>query len=188
VRGVAYVAVGLFLILLQGTLHRVLSPLESLAVSGFQIGRFLHGATPNLALPLVVYLGLHESSIARGVTLSYCLGWGVDLLGGGPAFLFRFTMVAVFWIAHVASARVSAQSAVTRVPLAFTASLLESLIVLTLLAIFGTDSLRPREITGIVLPRAISTSFFALFVFSLAHRLRVTSAKGGSGSSAGSEA
>lgn len=184
-RSVAYVAVGVFLVLLQGTLYRIFSPLESLAVSGFHIGRFLHGATPNLVLPLVVYLGLHEPSIGRGVTLSFCLGWAVDLLGGGPSFLFRFTMVAVYWIAHVASARVSAQSAVTRIPLAFGASLLESLIVLTLLAIFGLDSRKPREISGIVLPRAISTSLFSLIVFAFAHRLRADTPKGGAAASGG---
>src|SRR5690606_25256739 len=110
-----------------------------------ELAPLLHGATPSLVLPFVVYLGIHEHSMARGALLSFGLGWALDIFGGGPAFLFRFTMVAVWWICRAASARVSTQSAFMRIPLAFSASLVESAIILTLLAIFGADNRRPLE-------------------------------------------
>lgn len=171
-RNAAYVLVGLALILLQGTLYRFLLPLQDQVLFGFQMGRLLHGATPNFILPLVVYLGVHEHSTARGALLSFSLGWGLDVLSGGPAFLFRFTMVAIWWLARIASSRVSAQSTMTRVPLAFVSSLAESAIVLTLLAIFGTDNKRPIELSAIVLPRAVSTALFAPFIFAIAQRMQ----------------
>ncbi len=172
-RTAAYFLVGLALILLQGTAHRFLSPLDGISVGTFQLGRLLHGATPNLVLPLVVYLGVHEHSIARGSLLSYALGWAVDILGGGPAYLFRLTMVAVWWMSRAASTRVSTQSAMMRIPLAFSAAIAESAIVLTLLAIFGADNRRPMELLDTVLPHAVSTALFAPFLFSLAHRLSI---------------
>lgn len=170
-RSAAYLLVGLFLIVLQGTAHRFLAGLDGLSVGSTNASVLVHGATPSLVLPFVVYLGIHEPSMARGALLSCGLGWGLDILGGGPAFLFRFTMVAIWWISRAASAWVSTQSAVMRIPLAFSASLIQSAIVLTLLAIFGADNRRPLELTSVMLPRAISTALFSPFVFSLAHRL-----------------
>jgi len=135
--------------------------------------KMISGCTPSLVLPFVIYLGIHEHSMARGASMSYALGWAVDIVGGGPAFLFRFTMVAVWWVCRGASTRVSSQTAMSRIPLAFGASLAESLIVLALLAIFGEDNRRPLELSSLMLPRAISTAFFALLLFPLAHRLNL---------------
>ncbi len=187
-RNVAYFLVGLVFILLQGTLHRFLEPLAGQVVFGFHLGRLLHGSTPSLVLPLVVYLGVHEHSTARGAISSFCLGWGLDVLSGGPAFLFRFTMVAIWWLSRIASSRVSAQSVMTRIPLAFVSSLVESAIVLTLLAIFGADNKRPLELSAIVLPRAVSTALLAPFVFAIAQRLQADAqAVAGPGSSHSSQ-
>lgn len=186
-RTAAFLFVGLALILLQGTAHRFLAGLEGITVGSFHLGRLLHGATPNLVLPLVVYLGIHEHSMARGSLLSYALGWAIDVLGGGPAYLFRFTMVSVWWISRAASTRVSTQSAMTRIPLAFASAMAESAIVLTLLAIFGADNRRPMELLGIVLPHAVSTALFAPFLFALAHRLSIENwgSSGAQGASGG---
>lgn len=142
-------------------------------IAGVAVGRWLQGVTPNLVLPLVVYLGIHEHSMIRGAALSYGIGWALDLLGPAPMFLFRFTAVALWWLARIASVRLSAQTFMTRVPLAFTFSLLESAILLTLLAIFGADNRRPLEIGAVVLPRAIGTALCAPFIFALAHRLQL---------------
>ncbi len=135
--------------------------------------QLIAGCTPSLVLPFVIYLGIHEHSMARGAGMSFALGWAVDVIGGGPAFLFRFTMVAVWWISRGASTRVSSQTAMSRLPLAFAASLAESLIILALLAIFGEDNRRPLELSSIMLPRAISTAIFALPLFPLAQRLNL---------------
>jgi rod shape-determining protein MreD len=173
-RSASFLMVGCALILVQGTMHRFFAGLESL-FGGNWLAGVLHGATPNLVLPFVLYLGIHEPSMARGALLSFCLGWAVDIFGGGPAFLFRFTLVAVWWLSRAASVRVSAQSVMTRIPLAFGASLVESGIVLALLAIFGADNRRPMELSSIILPRAIATALLAPLGFSLAHRLNIDS-------------
>jgi cell shape-determining protein MreD len=170
-RALAFFLVGFSLIVLQGTVHRFLVPLSELTLAPFGVSTPLHGMTPSLVLPLVVYLGVHEESMARGAILSFSLGWALDILGGGPAFLFRFTMVAIWWTYRAASSRVSTQSTMMRVPLAFSASVIESAILLTLLAIFGADNRRPLELLSLVLPRGISTAVFAPLLFSLSHRL-----------------
>ena len=170
-RSSAYLLTGLLLILVQGVLFRLFGAFGDWEIFGRAVRPFLTGATPSLVLPMVVYAGVHEHSMARGSLLAYGLGWGLDLLGGGPAFLFRFTMVAIWGISRVASTRVTTQSFVMRIPLAFSASLVESAFVLTLLAIFGGDNQRPLDLSALVLPRAISTAISAPFVFKLAHRL-----------------
>jgi rod shape-determining protein MreD len=172
-RSAAYMLVGFLLVLVQSNLYRVLGPASELVIGGVHLGKWLHGATPNLVLPFIVYLGIHEHSMARGALLSYGMGWALDVLGPAPMFLFRFTAVALWWLARIASVRLSAQTFMTRVPLAFAFSLFESLIVLTLLAIFGADNRRPLEIASIVVPRAVGTALCAPFLFALAHRLQV---------------
>jgi len=173
VRGVAFVVSGILLALLEGVLYRFWAPFSSFPIFGRPLASLLHGATPNLVLPLVLYLGIVETSMARGAFLSFGLGWVLDILGGGPAFLFRFAMVAVWGLARSLSTRVSAFSLVSRVMLAFLGSLLESSIVLMLLAIFGPDSQRPVDLGDQVIPHALSTALFSPLIFSLAHRMQL---------------
>ncbi len=183
-RNAAYLAVGVLLVLIQSNLWHVLGPLSALELRGVPVGSWLQGATPNLVLPLIVYLGIHEHSMARGALLAYGMGWALDLLGPAPMFLFRFTAVALWWLARIASVRLNAQAFMTRIPLAFAFSLIESAILLTLLAIFGVDNRRPLEIGMVVLPRAISTALCAPFLFALAHRLHIEGRTGPGSSSA----
>lgn len=175
-RSAAFLFTGVVLILLQGVLYRFIAFGFEVTVFGFPLQKALTGATPNLVLPLVVYLGIHEGSMARGALQSFGLGWALDVLGGGPAFLYRFTMVAVWWLARIASTRVTTQSAVMRLPLAFASSLVESAIVLTLLAIFGADSRRPLELSALLLSRAVTTALASPLLFDLAHRLSLDGA------------
>lgn len=172
-RSAAYLFVGILFVMVQSNLYRIVGPVSELTIHGVYVGKWLHGATPNLVLPFIVYLGIHEHSMARGALLSYGMGWALDVLGPAPMFLFRFTAVAVWWLARIASVRLSAQTFMTRLPLAFAFSLIESLIVLTLLAIFGADNRRPLEIASIIVPRALGTALCAPFLFALAHRLQV---------------
>jgi rod shape-determining protein MreD len=158
-KSAAFVAVGILLLLLQGNLYRVLGP------SG------VHGATPNLVLPLVIFLGVHEPSMARGALLAAGLGYALDLFASAPIGLFTFVSVAIWWLSRVAGVRLTAQTALTRMSLAFGFALVESAIILTLLAIFGSDTKRPVEIGSIVFPHAIATALCAPFVFKLAQRL-----------------
>ena len=133
-RNIAFFAVGFLLILIQGNLHRVLGPLG------------WHGATPSLVLPMIVFLGVHEHSIPRGAITSFALGHALDLFASAPNWLFTFVSVAIWWLSRVAGVRLTAQTVITRMSLGLVFALVESTIVLVLLAVFGIDSRRPLEL------------------------------------------
>ena len=174
-RNLTFFCVGLLLILIQANLHRVLGPISALGLgSSLGLGDWLHGATPNLVLPLIIFLGVHEHSMARGALLAFGFGYTLDILAAAPMFLFAFVCVAIWWLARVAGVRLTAQTFMTRAPLAFAFSVVESAIVLTLLAIFGTDNHRPLELVTVVLPRAIATALVAPPIFVFAQRLHVS--------------
>jgi hypothetical protein len=163
-RNAAFIAVGLLLLLVQGNLSRVLAPFG------------LHGWTPSLLLPLVAFLGVHEPSMARGSLLSFVLGHGFGLIAAAPAWLFTFTYVALWWLGRVAGVRLAAQTIPTQMGLAFGFSLVESLIVLIVLVIFGADPQRPVEIATVVLPHAVATALVAPPIFRIAERLHQSTA------------
>jgi rod shape-determining protein MreD len=163
-RNAAFFATGVLLIILQSNLYRVLGPLG------------LHGASPDLILPLIVFLGVHEPSMARGVVLAFSFGYVLDVFGGAPMWLFRFVSVAIWWLARMAGVRLVAQTVITRMSLALAFSLAQSAIILILLAIFGDDTRRPVEIGAVMLPHAIATALFAPLIFRLAQKLHQASA------------
>ena len=78
-------------------LFRVIGPLASLVGP-----RFVHGVTPSLVLPLIIFLGVHELSTARGALLAFGIGYAEDMLSGAPVGLFTFISVAIWWLARVA--------------------------------------------------------------------------------------
>jgi rod shape-determining protein MreD len=158
-RNAVFLAVGLVLLLLQGNLSRIIAPFG------------LHGWTPSLVLPLIVFLGVHEPSTARGALLAFALGHALDLVAAAPVWLFTFTYVALWWLARVAGVRLAAQTIPTQMALAFGFSLIQSLIVLIILVIFGADPQRPVEISSIVFPHATATCMIAPAVFRIAERL-----------------
>lgn len=158
-RNAAIIVIGILLLLVQGNLFRFFGGLE------------IHGMTPNLVLPLVVFLGVHETGMARGALMAFALGYATDLFASAPIGLFTFCFVAIWWLARVTALRLTAQTVPAQVFLASTFSLVESAFVLTLLAIFGVDAQRPVELGTMVFPRAISTGLMAPFVFRIANRL-----------------
>ena len=107
----------------------------------------------------------------RGALLAFALGYALDLLASAPIGLFTFVYVAIWWLSRVAGVRLTAQTVLTRVSLAFGFAVVEGVAVLILLAVFGSDTERPLEIAAIVLPHAISTAVFAPAIFRLAQRL-----------------
>lgn len=158
-RSTAFLSVGLLLIIAQGNLYPILGYLG------------LHGATPSFVLPLVIFLGVHETSMARGALLSFALGYATDLLASAPIGLFALMGVAIWALARIAGVRLTAQAWWTKAALAFCFSLVESVLLLVLLAIFGADPQRPLEIASVALPHATSTALCSLFVFPLAQRI-----------------
>lgn len=158
-RALAFVAIGVLLALVQANAHR------ALGWTG------IHGASPSLVLPMVVYLGVHEQSIVRGAFLSFCLGHAIDLIGSAPLWLFTFIYVALFWLSRVAAVRLAAQTVITRVTMGFVFALVEGTMVIVLAAIFGEDGRRPLELATIILPKAIATAIASPLVFRIAQRL-----------------
>src|SRR5690606_40368264 len=159
-RNAAFIAIGVALLLIQGNFYRITGPL------------YVHGMTPSLVLPLIIFLGVHEASMARGAVISFALGYATDLFASAPIGLFTFTSMTVWWLARVAGVRLSAQTLPTQVFLGFAFSLFEAAIILMLLAIFGVDPQRPVELVRTLVPHAAATAVCSPIVFRLAHRLQ----------------
>lgn len=158
-RNSAFLVVGVGLLIVQSLLFRMLGPLH------------VAGATPSLLLPLVVFMGVHEYSIARGAALAFLLGYLADVFVAAPIGLFTFITAATFVVSRGAGVRLAAQTFLTKLALAFGFGLIEGVLIVVLTAIFGNDPARPRALVYLVLPHAISTALFAPLVFSLAERI-----------------
>ncbi len=158
-RNSAFLALGAALLILQSNLFRLIGKLN------------IPGSTPSLLLPLVVFMGVHEYSIARGAALAFLLGYLLDLFAGAPVGLFTFITVATFVVSRAAGVRLAAQTLLTKIALAFVFGLVEGVLIVILTAIFGGDAARPRALALLVAPHAVSTAIFAPLVFRLAERV-----------------
>src|SRR5262245_2504103 len=158
-RNTAFLAAGIALLIVQSNLFRLIGPLH------------LPGATPSLLLPLVVFMGVHEYSMARGAALAFLLGYLLDVFAAAPVGLFTFITVATFIVSRLAGVRLAAQTFLTKIALAFVFGLIEGVLIVVLTALFGGDAGRPRALALLVAPHAISTAIFAPLVFRLAERV-----------------
>jgi rod shape-determining protein MreD len=158
-RNSAFLAVGIGLLVVQSNLFRLIAKLQ------------IPGVTPSLLLPLIVFMGVHEYSIARGAALSFLLGYLLDLFVGAPVGLFTFITVATFVVARAAGVRLAAQTFLTKIALAFVFGLVEGILIVVLTAIFGQDAARPRALALLVAPHAVSTAIIAPLIFRLAERV-----------------
>jgi rod shape-determining protein MreD len=130
---------------------------------------------PAFVLPVVLFMGVHEYSIARGAGIAFVLGYATDVLGIAPVGLFTFTYVAIFVLARAAGVRLAAQTTWMQLALVFTFAAIESTIVLVLLAIFGRDPWVPKSLYPLALPHAIATAAIAPLVFRMAHAVQSAS-------------
>lgn len=166
-RNALFLSLGVFLVLLQSNLYRVLQYTH------------INGITPSLVLPLVLFLGVHEHSMARGALLTFVLAYLLDHVAGAPIGLFTFTYVAIWWMARITGVRLTTQTWLARVSLGFVFTVVEAAIILILLAVFGSDTRRPLEISRSVLAHAASTAFISPFVLQLALKLHQVSVPSG---------
>lgn len=166
-RSAAYLGVAVLLILIQSNLFRLLGPLAHLLGD-----RFTHGVTPSLLVPMVVFLGVYEPSMAKGAALSCAMGYSLDILGTAPTGLYGFVYVAIWWLSRVAGVRLTAQTWFARASLGFIFTLVQGAIVVVVIAVFGTDNRRPVSMASILLPNALATALLAPALFQLAQRLR----------------
>ena len=158
-RNTAFLALGIGLLIVQSNLFRLIGALH------------VAGITPSLLLPLIVFMGVHEYSIARGAALAFLLGYLLDLFSAAPVGLFTFITVATFVVARAAGVRLSAQTLLTKIALALVFGLIEGVLIVALTAIFGGDAARPRALALLVAPHAVSTAICAPLVFALAERV-----------------
>jgi rod shape-determining protein MreD len=160
-RHAAFLGVGLVLLLLQANVFRV--------VDLFHVP----GLVPSLALPLIVFLGVHEYSLAPGAAIAFILGYTTDLLGIAPVGLYTFTYVATFVLARAAGVRLAAQTSWMQAVLVLGFALLQSVMVLIMLAIFGRekDAWVPRQLYRLAAPHVLATGLIAPLVFRFARRI-----------------
>jgi rod shape-determining protein MreD len=128
---------------------------------------------PALVLPLILFMGVHEYSLARGAAVAFVLGYVTDVLGIAPVGLYTFTYVATFVLARAAGVRLAAQTTWMQVLLAGTFAILQSIMILVLLAIFGRDAWVPRSLYPLALPHAVATAAIAPIVFAACQALHV---------------
>lgn len=182
-RNAAFLFAGFALILLQSNLfrvtclaHRALAWASHLYAEthALHVTRF----TPQLALPLIVFMGVHEYSLARGAAIVFAIGYVTDLVGIAPVGLYTFTYVALFLAARAAGVRLAAQTAAMQAALALGFALLHGVTVLVLIAIFGRDPWVPRALSGMLLQYVLATAAVSPLVFRLAQRIHVATARG----------
>ncbi len=126
---------------------------------------------PALVLPIILFMGVHEYSLARGAGVAFVLGYATDVLGIAPVGLYTFTYVATFVLARAAGVRLAAQTTWMQLLLVGAFALLQSIMVLVLLAIFGRDAWVPRSLYPLALPHAIATAAVAPIIFRVAQAL-----------------
>lgn len=160
-RNTAFFVTGLVLILLQNNLFRVMSWIH------------VPGLVPSFVLPLILFMGVHEYSLARGASVAFVLGYATDLVGIAPVGLYTFTYVATFLLARGVGVRLAAQTVLMQMTLALAFTLVHSIMILVVLAIFGRDAYVPRAIYTMTIPHVLATALIAPVIFRLAQRLHV---------------
>jgi rod shape-determining protein MreD len=143
---------------------------------------------PALVLPLILFMGVHEYSLARGAAVAFVLGYATDVLGIAPVGLYTFTYVGTFILARAAGVRLAAQTTWMQVLLVGAFAILQSIMVLVLLAIFGRDAWVPKSLYPLVVPHAIATAAIAPAVFRLSQALHTATASGPRAEAGGSPA
>lgn len=106
----------------------------------------LHPLTPNLLLPMVIFLGVQpEVGVLRGTMISFVLGYLLDEFCGSPLGLSTLVLVATFMVARGAGIRLFLRGALFQIGLVFAASILAGGTVLALRAIFSPPDPFPLE-------------------------------------------
>jgi len=182
-RNLAFVLTGFALILMQSNLFRLTSAFHHALLWSsdfYSRSHHLHltNWTPQLALPLIVFMGVHEYSVLRGALIVSALGYLTDLIGIAPVGLYAFTYLAMFLLARAAGVRLAAQTAMMQGVLGLGFALLHGITILILMAIFGRDPYVPRALYPFLLPHVLATAGVAPIVFRVAQKLYQATTRG----------
>jgi rod shape-determining protein MreD len=180
VRNTAFFIAGVVLLIVQSNLFRLLALIFRLLGWIFRVQHdiVVPGLVPSLVLPLILFMGVHEYSLARGAGVAFALGYLTDLVGISPIGLYTSTYVAIFVLARAAGVRLAAQTMLMQVGLALAFTLTHSVMLLVLLAIFGRDAYVPRALYPMTLPHVIVTGLVAPLVFRIAGRIHAATVSG----------
>jgi rod shape-determining protein MreD len=150
-----------------------LTVLLAYAIVGSVTGARLPAPIPALVLPLILFMGVHEYSLARGAAVAFVLGYATDVFGIAPIGLYTFTYTATFVLARTAGVRLAAQTMWMQAVLVLAFAIVHSAMILVLLAIFGRerDAWVPRSLYPLALPHAIATAAVAPVVFHIAQAI-----------------
>lgn len=173
-RHTSFFVLGLILLLLQENFFRLLGVTGSL-LSLVHLPRSvveIPGLVPSFALPLILFMGVHEFALVRGAALAFLLGYFTDILGIAPVGLYTFTYTGLFVVARAAGLRFAAQTRWMQILLGFGFALIQCAIVLVLIAIFGGDAWVPRAVYKMALPHTVTTALLTPIIFKVAERVQ----------------
>lgn len=179
-RNTAFFIAGFVLLIVQSNMFRLTAMVFRLIAWVFRVHHDISipGLVPSLVLPLILFMGVHEYSLARGAGVAFALGYLSDLLGIAPIGLYTVTYVAIFVLARAVGIRLAAQTMLMQVGLALAFTLVHSVLVLILIAIFGKDTWVPRTIYPMMIPHVIATGLIAPIVFRIAQRIDTATSSG----------
>jgi rod shape-determining protein MreD len=175
VRHTAFFGFGFVLLLMQQNFFRFVALVGSIC-SALHVPRSLidtPGLVPSFAVPLILFMGVHEFSLLRGAALAFLLGYLTDLIGIAPVGLYTFTYVGLFLLARAAGLRFAAQTRWMQLLLGCGSALIQSTVVLVLIAIFNGDAWVPRAMYKMVLPHTLATGLITPIIFKIAERVHV---------------
>jgi cell shape-determining protein MreD len=103
-RNTAFFIAGVVLLIVQSNMFRLIAMVLRFIGWVFRSHHDLEvpGLVPSLVLPLILFMGVHEYSLARGAAVAFALGYLTDLLGIAPIGLYTSTYVAIFVLARAA--------------------------------------------------------------------------------------
>jgi len=131
-------------------------------------------ATPDLLLIICVYLGLHQHTVT-GAVGAFVLGYLQDTFSGSVVGLNAFGMCLVFTIVYLTSRRLWVDNAISKVVVVFLASILKTMAVLAMVALFMSADGLWKTILGYLLIEAALAAILSPAVFALlAHTQQLT--------------
>lgn len=172
-RYTSLLAFGLGLLILQANFFRLSDAAAAFAVwAHLPVSwQSIPGFVPAFSLPILLFMGVREYPLARGAGIAFVFGYVSDLFGVAPVGLYAFTFVALFTLVRTAGLRLAAQTRWMQLLITFGFTLVQSFVVLLLLAIFGRDTWVPRSVFPMMFPHAIATAMVGPFIFALLERI-----------------
>ena len=126
-------------------------------------------ATPDLLLIMCVYLGLHQHTVG-GALGAFSLGYLQDAFSGSVAGLNAFGMCLVFTVVYLTSRRLWVDNTISKIAVVFLASLLKTVAILVLVALFMSIDGLWRTVLSYLLIEAVLAAMLSPAVFAVLAR------------------